>query len=71
LQVENQRLQNALGNSGQERADRDANKKSAPGVEISLDGNEVNPLPMRLVLKELWGDLLNKVNAIRVLCLIG
>ena len=71
LQVENQRLQNALGNSGQERADRDPNKKSAPSVEVSLDGNEVNPLPMRLVLKELWGDLLNKVNAIGALCLIG
>jgi hypothetical protein len=46
LQAENQRLQNALGNSGQERADRDANKKSAPSVEVLLDGNEVNPLPM-------------------------
>jgi len=40
LQVENQRLQNALGNSGQERADRDANKKSAFGVEVSLDGTQ-------------------------------
>jgi hypothetical protein len=70
LQAENQRLQNALGNSGQERADRDADKKSAPSVEVSLDGNEVNPLPMRLVLKELCGDLLNKVNAIGALCLI-